>query len=611
MSVESQTTILNIAAYKFVTLDQLENRRGELQDICERLELRGTILLSPEGINLFIAGETASVGELLGLLRQKPEFCDLEAKESVTTYQPFNRMLVRIKKEIIAFGVDGIDPREFTSPRVEATTLKQWLDEKRDVILLDVRNDYEIEVGTFKNAVPVNVDFFRDFPDAIQNLPSEWKDKPVVTFCTGGIRCEKAAPLMQREGFQNVYQLEGGILKYFEECGGEHYDGDCFVFDQRVAVDSQLQETDAAVCFACQAVLTVADQQSDAYIVGRQCPHCLPQRQSEMQDRIAEREAKLRELTTPLPGCQPYENRRPINVAGQYAGLTLIDFLTTAYPVQTREQWLAACTDNRIQLNKGEQQGRTQPVTVDRIVRAGERFDHVIPNTVEPAVSADIQILHEDEAIVVVNKPAPLPVHPCGRFNRNTLTELLNLVYAPIKMRPAHRLDAHTTGVTVLSRTKQMAADIQAQFGEGTVAKSYLALVVGSPFQDEFQCEAPISREPATGGVRIVDDENGLSALTEFRVLDRRAQRTLLAVVPVTGRTNQIRVHLWHLGLPIVGDPVYRPDGVLATTESAGNANAHVPLHLHASSLEFTHPITQRRVTFQSSAPDWAAQSDR
>ncbi|MCA9154732.1 MAG: pseudouridine synthase, partial [Planctomycetales bacterium] len=222
--------VVNIAAYKFVRLPELKSLRERLRRVCNRWRLKGTILLSTEGINLFLAGSRSSIDRLLAELRAVPGLEDLDVKESFSQTQPFNRMLVRIKQEIIAFGVDGIDPANNASPKLSAAELKQWLDEGREVTLLDTRNDYEIKLGTFRNAVPIGVDHFRDFPAAVDRLPEPLKERPVVIFCTGGIRCEKAGPLMRDRGFRNVLQLEGGILKYFELCGGEHYDGDCFVF---------------------------------------------------------------------------------------------------------------------------------------------------------------------------------------------------------------------------------------------------------------------------------------------------------------------------------------------------------------------------------------------
>lgn len=237
--------VLNLSAYKFVPLDRLPERRETLRTLCGQHGLKGTILLAEEGINLFVAGERAATDALLALLRTWPGLADLTPKESQSAAQPFGRMLVKIKREIIAFGVEGIDPARAPAPRLEARTLKQWLDEGRAITLLDTRNNYEVSAGTFRGAIPAGIDHFRDFPKALRALPAALKSQPVVTFCTGGIRCEKAAPLLQREGFSEVYQLEGGILKYFEECGGAHYEGTCFVFDEREGVDSALQATAA------------------------------------------------------------------------------------------------------------------------------------------------------------------------------------------------------------------------------------------------------------------------------------------------------------------------------------------------------------------------------
>src|ERR1700744_5391642 len=248
--------ITNIAAYKFASLPELRSLRARLLALCKSWELKGTILISPEGINLFVAGGSAQIELLLTELRALPGLADLTPKYSYTEHQPFTRTLVRVKKEIIAFGVPGIDPARRTSPKLSARELKQWLDEGRPVTLLDTRNDYEVKLGTFENALPIGVDHFREFPVAVGKLPPELKQQPIVMFCTGGIRCEKAGPYMEREGFQNVFQLDGGILKYFEECGGEHYDGECFVFDGRVGVDAGLQETESCVCFNCQSPLT-------------------------------------------------------------------------------------------------------------------------------------------------------------------------------------------------------------------------------------------------------------------------------------------------------------------------------------------------------------------
>ena len=183
-------------------------------------------------------------------------------------------------------------PADYTSPKIAAKELKRWLDEGRPVTLLDTRNDYEVKLGTFKGAIDPDIKTFRGFPDAVRKLPEELKDQPVVMFCTGGIRCEKAGPFMEMEGFKHIYQLDGGILKYFEECGGDHYDGDCFVFDQRVGVDPALCETDHAVCFACLAPLDATDQEDPRYVQGKSCPHCFKGEPELLAERIAAREAR-------------------------------------------------------------------------------------------------------------------------------------------------------------------------------------------------------------------------------------------------------------------------------------------------------------------------------
>lgn len=590
-------SIVNIAVYKFVTLDRLPERRLELLELCNGLGLMGTILLAPEGINSFLAGTREAIEEYLATIRQQPEFADLEVKESLADRQPFNRMLVRLKKEIIAFGMPGIDPARYTSPRLPAKELKRWLDEGRDVKLLDTRNDYEYATGTFDNAIRLKLEEFRDFPQAVaEQLPEEMKEQTVVTFCTGGIRCEKAAPFMESVGFKQVYQLEGGILKYFEECGGAHYHGECFVFDQRVGVDPELHETETTQCYACQAVLTPEDRESPTYVPGRSCPYCHRSEEELTQALVEKRNAELARITQPLPGSAPYENRRPLNVPERFDRVTVIEFLEGMKTVVSRDGWLAECEAGRVRMKR-------EPVSPDFVLRAGMRLEYVIPATTEPPVSPDLRVLFEDDAIVVLDKPAPLPMHPCGRFNRNSLQYFLEQLYPKLKVRPAHRLDANTSGVVVCSKNRAVARELQPQFERGRVQKTYLALVNGSPEQDEFECRASISREPtAVGGRAIVED--GLPAHTRFRVRERRADgRTLLEVEPLTGRTNQIRLHLHHLGLPIVGDPLYLANG--ETGESQTLKPTDPPLCLHAAKLQVTHPLTKEKVSLVSPSPDW------
>jgi UPF0176 protein len=586
----TQEMVTNLAAYRFVELSGLKELREELLALCKEAGLRGTILLSVEGVNLFVAGSADGVAKLMGRLREIPGLEDFEGKVSESEDQPFRRMLVRIKKEIISFGIDGVEPGKRTSPKLSAKELKQWLDEGRKITLLDTRNDYEVKLGTFAGAVVPDIRTFREFPKAVRELPEAMKDETVVMFCTGGIRCEKAGPFMEMEGFKNVYQLDGGILKYFEECGGDHYDGECFVFDQRVGVDPALHETDTAVCYACQAPLTAEDQEDVRYVAGKTCPYCFVSAPEKMAARIAEAQAKLDAVCEVLPGSGAQENRRPVNVSAKYDRWTLGDMLVDQFPQVSREEWERRCADGRFISYGGKGRG------MDHVVRAGERILQIFPPEVEPDVAKGIRIVWDDEAVVVVEKPAPLPMHASGRYHRNTLQHLMNQVYEPKYLRPVHRLDANTRGLVLFARTRHFCRLLQRQFLDGKVEKIYRVRVQGSPEWEEKVCESAISVEPVGPGGRVVD-EDGLAARTDFRVLERCGDGTTLLEAKLgTGRTNQIRVHLWDMDLPVVGDPCYLPDGKMGDKQTLEVGDA--PMELEAWRLCFTHPLTGKRMEF-------------
>ena len=237
--------ILNISAYKFVPLPDAEALRALLLARAQALGLKGTILLAEEGINLFLAGPGDAVRSFVAQLHADPRFADIVPKESWSAHQPFKKMLVKVKPEIIRMNHPTIRPAEGRAPAVPAATVRRWLDqghddEGRPVVTLDTRNDFEVDQGTFDNAIDWRITKFSEFPQAMLEHQAELQGKTVVSFCTGGIRCEKAAILMREEGLEHVYQLEGGILKYFEETGGAHYHGNCFVFDERRGVDADL-----------------------------------------------------------------------------------------------------------------------------------------------------------------------------------------------------------------------------------------------------------------------------------------------------------------------------------------------------------------------------------
>lgn len=240
--------ILNIAAYRFVALTKLPELRDCLLEALQKCDIKGTVLLAEEGINLFLAGSPEAIHDFLAWLKLDTRLQGLDIKESWSAAQPFRKLLVRIKPEIIRMNHPAIQPAAGRAPAVDAATLKRWLDaghdeQGREVVTLDTRNDYEADVGTFKNAIDWRISKFTEFPQALLDHRQELEGKTVVSFCTGGIRCEKAAIFMREAGVQNVWQLDGGILKYFEVHGqkeGSHYQGECFVFDDRRAVDSML-----------------------------------------------------------------------------------------------------------------------------------------------------------------------------------------------------------------------------------------------------------------------------------------------------------------------------------------------------------------------------------
>jgi len=244
--------IVNIAAYKFVSVPEPQLWLPELIKRCEQLELKGTIIIAAEGINLFLAGERCHIDSFLEFLRHDDlfggRFAEIEVKESFSDRVPFKRMVVRQAKEIITMRCPAIDPAQKRAPAVSAQTLKKWIEQGRDeegreLVLLDTRNKFEVDIGTFDDAIDLNIERFSQFPEAIAKLKDEIKEKTVVSFCTGGIRCEKAVLYLMDLGLPSVFQLEGGILRYFEEVGGAHWKNDCFVFDERIALQPNLEKT--------------------------------------------------------------------------------------------------------------------------------------------------------------------------------------------------------------------------------------------------------------------------------------------------------------------------------------------------------------------------------
>jgi UPF0176 protein len=246
--------ILNIAGYKFIELSDLESLRSTLLAACEAAALKGTILISPEGINMSLAGEQPAIASFKAVLAGDERFADMRFHHTYSSYLPFQCLKVKLKNEIITLRQGDVAPlHNNRAPDISPAELKKWLDEKRDITLLDTRNDYEYRFGTFDGALNLHLHNFGELPEAVRDLD---KSKPVVMFCTGGIRCEKAAIYMQNEGFSEVYQLDGGILGYFAQVGGAHYVGECFVFDERVALDAYLKYNGTEQCPSCMGPIS-------------------------------------------------------------------------------------------------------------------------------------------------------------------------------------------------------------------------------------------------------------------------------------------------------------------------------------------------------------------
>lgn len=238
--------ILNVSAYKFVPLDDAPALRERVHEQALAAGLKGTVLIAAEGINLFLAGEADALRGFLAALQSDPRLAGLPVKESWSEQMPFKRLLVKVKREIIRMNHPTIQPQAGRAPAVDARTLQRWLDQGHDddgrpVVTLDTRNAFEVDYGTFEGAIDWRIGRFSEFPDAVQAHRRELEGKTVVSFCTGGIRCEKAAIYLRESGVRNVWQLEGGVLRYFEETGGAHWQGRCFVFDEREALDAALQ----------------------------------------------------------------------------------------------------------------------------------------------------------------------------------------------------------------------------------------------------------------------------------------------------------------------------------------------------------------------------------
>lgn len=315
-----------------------------------------------------------------------------------------------------------------------------------------------------------------------------------------------------------------------------------------------------------------------------------------MQDILSNRNSQFARIAKNLPGAVAYDNYRPLNIPGRYDGAVLSEVVLDLFPHVSSNQW-------EEWFDAGYITKEGCPVSHEYLVRGGEQLMHLFPDTVEPDVNANIRLIWEDSSLIGLIKPAPLPSHPSGRFNRNTLTYLLEQVYGSGVIRLVHRLDANTSGVMLLAKSADVATELRMQFESGQVVKTYIARVIGHPSAQKFVGDSPIGRHRFQAGSRGVS-EKGVAALTEFHVLKKLDDGTsLIQAEPKTGRTNQIRIHLWDAGYPILGDPTYLAGHRTDSRQTLDTDD--VAMCLHAKSLEFVHPETSEVIRFESDMPQW------
>lgn len=290
----SSSELLVVTFYRFALLEDFESMQEPIEQFCKKCDVRGIILLAKEGINSTIAGPKEGIYQVLTFLKENERLSNLTWKESYATEQPFRKLRVRLKQEIVKMGVDGIDPNKIVGTYVKP---KDWneLICNPDVVVIDTRNDYEVKIGTFKNAIDPDIESFSELPQWVErNIDHESQPK-VAMFCTGGIRCEKSTAYLKEQGFEDVFHLEGGILKYLEEVPEDEsmWDGQCFVFDERVSVGHGLEVGQYELCRACRIPICDEDKTSEHFQEGVSCPRCYDITTDEQKSRFRERQKQI------------------------------------------------------------------------------------------------------------------------------------------------------------------------------------------------------------------------------------------------------------------------------------------------------------------------------
>ncbi len=600
--VASENLTLSVGAFLPLGREALGELRHLLWTVCREEQLKGTVLLTPTGMNLVVAGRAQSLDRFVEeLQRQLPrsESDPVHFFRTPSRGPGFAKLLVRVGRELTEFRRDGALPGQRRPILVPASELRRWIELKHPILLLDLRDAGDQEANELPGAYPLHrVYKASDIPEALRGVPFTWKHQPIVLFCQDGVRSLRSGPVLEHLGFEQVFVLQGGLTELQKGVAPSNTKPATTVLSSHPR-QTYSSEDLLRRCFVCFSKLPSSFVIDPRYVDGQSCPACYRSPAEQMKRQIQWRHFSIRSIQSTMTNHVAMDQFKPLDIQEADAGKTLSEVVRRKLPHIPVQQWDREFHEGRWT----DAQGKV--VDGSQRVRAGERYRHRFPGVSEPAVNANVVILHEDEALVALNKPAPLPMHAGGRFFRNTLQTILNDAYLPEEPRPAHRLDANTTGIVLVTRSRAFAAFLQTQFARNTVEKIYLARVVGHPASDRFECCEPISATSGPLGSRCVDQEQGLPAHTGFRVLERRSDGTsLLEVRPRTGRTNQIRIHLWHMGWPIHGDPAYLPGGKLGDTQTLPVQAP--PLCLHAWKIRVIHPLTLQPTQFTAPAPAWA-----
>lgn len=261
LNLDLQAVVLNISGYRFVAIDDVPATLDSIEKICAELELKGSVFVAKEGINISLAGDLLAVQSFISRLEQDTRFSNMRFHQTYSLFVPFSKLIFKAKSELVPLGENPLAVRSYSHQYLPAAELQHWIDTGKDFTLLDMRNNFEYRLGTFEGAQQLNMEGFRQLPSKTAEINRLPKDKPVVTFCTGGIRCEKAGPYLEKFGFNEVYQLDGGIIEYLRSTQGKHWHGNCFVFDDRVSLNKQLRAEHRSLCLICQCELDATENQ--------------------------------------------------------------------------------------------------------------------------------------------------------------------------------------------------------------------------------------------------------------------------------------------------------------------------------------------------------------